>query len=101
MSYYQSVITRNLKPRTYFLGFIAATMGRLIINICRKRRIMAPLSGMEYDWSEIGTISLACGLQNTQFAMSSVFSAFHQEPYVAKMHAYSQGTQNLMFKIFL
>ena len=37
---------------------------------------MAPLSGMEYDWAEIRTISLACGLQNTQFAMSSVFSAF-------------------------
>ena len=72
-----------------FLGFIAATIGRLIINVCRKRHIMAPLSGMEYDWAEIRTIGLACGLQNTQFAMSSVFSAFYGEEFVDKMHAYS------------
>ena len=57
---------------------------------------MAPLSGMEYDWAEIRTISLACGLQNTQFAMSSVFSAFYGEDYVHKMHAYSQGTHEFI-----
>ena len=79
----------EFKTLNAFLGFIAATIGRLIINVCRKRHIMAPLSGMEYDWAEIRTISLACGLQNTQFAMSSVFSAFYGEDYVHKMHAYS------------
>jgi len=73
----------------YVIGFIAATIGRLIINVCRKRHIMAPLSGMEYDWAEIRTIGLACGLQNTQFAMSSIFSSFYDEDFVAKMHAYS------------
>ena len=85
----QSRCEVNLKPSRLFLGFIAATIGRLIINVCRKRHIMAPLSGMEYDWAEIRTISLACGLQNTQFAMSSVFSAFYGEEFVDKMHAYS------------
>ena len=57
---------------------------------------MAPLSGMEYDWAEIRTISLACGLQNTQFAMSSVFSAFYSEDFVDKMHAYSLGRQQFV-----
>ena len=79
----------ELETWKVFLGFIAATIGRLIINVCRKRHIMAPLSGMEYDWAEIRTISLACGSQNTQFAMSSVFSAFYKEEFVEKMHAYS------------
>ena len=43
----------------------------------------------EYDWPEVRSIAIACGLQNTQFAMSSIFGAFHQQEFVTRMHAYS------------
>ena len=64
----------------YIIGFVFSFAKAHFCRVIRTEEI---------DWSEIKTISLACGLQNTQFAMSSIFASFYGCEYTVKMHAYS------------
>ena len=86
----------------FLIGFLFATSGKILLATLVHRGHVTwiePLSVKEYDWPEVRSIALACGLQNTQFAMSSIFGAFHQQEFVTRMHAYSPmyGVFSMMY----
>jgi len=77
----------------YIIGFGFAIVSKNMVAILVSKyhvRFVAPEALIEFDWSECRTIGLACGLQNTQLAMSTVFGAYSLDSKVIKdMHPYS------------
>ena len=87
-------------------GGLFATGGKVLLATLVHRGHVTwiePLAVKEYGWPEVRSIALACGLQNTQFAMSSIFGAFHQEEFVTRMHSYSPmyGVFSMMYAFIL
>jgi predicted Na+-dependent transporter len=87
-------------------GGLFATAGKVLLATLVHRGHVTwiePIAVNEYGWPEVRSIALACGLQNTQFAMSSIFGAFHQEEFVTRMHAYSPmyGVFSMMYAFIL
>ena len=66
----------------YILGFTIAWLSKFVMQVLVGRlkvSCIEPSAIQEFDWSECRTIGLACGLQNTQLAMSTVFGAYAME----------------------
>ena len=91
----------------YIMGFLVAwaakfTMGILVSKY--KVNFIEPEALIEFDWSECRTIGLACGLQNTQLGMSTVFGAYSMDDQViSDMHSYSPlyGVIELIYAFIL
>jgi len=77
----------------YILGFLIAWGGRTLLQILVVKfhfKFIDPEALVQFDWAEVRTIGLACGLQNCQLGMSTVFGAYSlSEEVFLQMHPYS------------